>query len=227
MNAKKSVFSSELAYVFGVLLIQISICIMTKCDFGLSMIVSPAYILHVKISEFLPFFSFGMSSYTLQFVLLVFMVLLIRKFKMSYLFAFVTSVICGVVLDFINYLARGIAFESIYLKIPMFFLGIFICGLGVAFMFRTYISPEAYDLFVKEISTHFSINTSKFKTCFDISFCTLAVILSFLLFGFGNFVGVKIGTVICAILNGPVIGFFGKLLDKRFVFEPAIKFKNK
>ena len=94
-------------------------------------------------------------------------------------------------------------------------------------MFRTYIAPEAYDLFVKELSKHFKIKTAKFKIAYDLSSLAVAVILSFALFGLWNLNGIGIGTVVCALLNGLMIGGFGKILDKNFEFKPLLKFKNK
>ena len=103
-SPKKRVFFQEIGYLIGILLIELSISLMTKADFGLSMIIAPAYVLHLKVSEFLPFFTIGMASYTLQFVLIISIIIIRRKFKLSYFFAFITSVICGLLLDGINLL---------------------------------------------------------------------------------------------------------------------------
>ena len=85
---KKKIFYTELSYIIGLCSLALSAALMEKADFGVSMVVAPAYLLHLKISQFLPFFSFGMAEYTLQAVLLLLMVLVLRKFKVSYLFAF-------------------------------------------------------------------------------------------------------------------------------------------
>ena len=53
----------------------------------------------------------------------------------------------------------------------------------------------------------------------------LGIVLSFLFFGFGKFVGVKLGTVVCTILNGPTIGAIGRFLDKHFHFCDALPFR--
>lgn len=226
-NSKKHIFFQEIAYLVGIFLIELSISFMTKADFGLSMIIAPAYILHLKISEFLQFFTIGMASYTLQFLLIISIIIITRKFKLSYFFAFVTSVVCGLLLDGINLCLANVTFDMLALRIIMFFVGVVICAFGVALMFRTYIAPEAYDLFVKEISTHFGINTSKFKTAYDLSSLTVAIILSFSLFGLFTFNGVNIGTLVCALLNGPLIGAFGKIFDKHFEFKPMLKFAKR
>ena len=121
----------------------------------------------------------------------------------------------------------GITFDTLAVRIIFFFVGVVICAFGVALMFRTYIAPEAYDLFVKELAAHFNIQVSKFKTAYDFSSLAIAVILSFTLFGLWELNGIGIGTIVCALLNGMLIGAFGRMLDGKFEFKPIFKFKNK
>ena len=97
---KRKVFYTEAAYIVGLVLLALSAALMERADFGVSMVVAPAYLLHLKVSQFLPFFSFGMAEYTLQAMLLLVMVVVLRKFKVSYLFSFVTAVLYGFILDF-------------------------------------------------------------------------------------------------------------------------------
>ena len=75
------------------------VALVEKTDFGMSMVVAPAYLLHLKISEYLPFYTFGMSEYVLQIFVLIALVLIMRKFKKGYLFSFITAVFYGFVLD--------------------------------------------------------------------------------------------------------------------------------
>ena len=45
------------------------------------------------------------------------------------------------------------------------------------------------------------------------------IIMSFAFFGFGVFEGVKPGTVIFALINGTLIGWFTRQLEKIFEFK--------
>ena len=45
---------------------------------------------------------------------------------------------------------------------------------------------------------------------------------SFLFFGFGHFEGVKWGTVLCALINGWMIGAIAAWMEKKFVFRDAL-----
>ena len=87
----KRVFYNELTYLFGLLILALGTALMERADFGISMVVAPAYLLHLKVSEYLPFFSFGMSEYVFQAVLLILLALVMGKFKKSYLLSFATA----------------------------------------------------------------------------------------------------------------------------------------
>jgi len=102
---KKKTMYTEMAYVLGIVILALGTALMEKADFGMSMVVAPAYLLHLKISQTLPFFSFGMAEYTLQAVVIVLLALVMRRFRLSYLFSFCTAVIYGFVLDGVMLLA--------------------------------------------------------------------------------------------------------------------------
>lgn len=223
---KKKTFYTELAYVVGIITLAIGTALMEKASFGMSMVVAPAYIIHLKVSEFLPFFSFGMAEYTLQAVLLVLMMIFLRRFKLSYLFSFVTAVIYGFTLDGAIALASFIPADSMVLRIFYFVVGMLICSVGVSMFFHTYISPEAYELFVKELSAKFGISITRFKTGYDCVSCLISIIMSFAFFGLWHFEGIKLGTVICAIFNGYTIGLCSKFFEKSFEFKDGLKLKK-
>lgn len=223
---KKRIFYTEAAYVFGLLFLALGTALMEKADFGMSMVSAPAYVIYLKVSQILPFFSFGMAQYTLQAVLLIIMVLMLRKFKVSYLFSFATAVIFGFVLDgsiwLVSFLpAQGLGFDIIY-----YLLGMVICAAGVSLLFHTYISPEVYELFVKEISAKMKMDINKFKTIYDCASCLIGIGLSFAFFGLWHFEGVKLGTVICALVNGTLIGWCTHFFEKNWVFADGLKMRK-
>lgn len=95
----KRTFSTELAYVFGTVFVAWGVVLMEKADFGVSMVVAPAYLLYRWLSPAWSFVTLGMAEYCLQAVLLLAMCLLLRRFRVSYLFSFVTAVVYGFMLD--------------------------------------------------------------------------------------------------------------------------------
>lgn len=235
---KKKVFYTELAYLLGLLSVAFGVAFMERADFGVSMVVAPAYVLYLKISQFLPFFTFGMAEYTLQAVLLIVLFIVLRKFRASYLFSFVTAVLYGFMLDgcmaLLNLIPKAEAAgadgfstgDAVWLRVLFFIVGMLCCSLGVSLVFHTYIPPEVYELFVSQVSKTFSLNINHVKTAYDISSMTLGVVLSFLFFGMWHFEGVKWGTLICALLNGFIIGKFSKLFEHFFDFKDGLRLRK-
>ena len=101
----------------------------------------------------------------------------------------------------------------------MFVIGMILTSFSVALFFKTYLFPQVYDFFVKAVSCKYGIKLSRLKTIVDLSCLTASVIMTFAFFG--EIRGIGWGTLIMALLNGTVIGFFSKLLDKAFDFKPT------
>jgi len=215
---KKRLFYTEAAYVVGIIVLALGTAFMEVSDFGMSMVVAPAYLLHLKISQLLPFFSFGMAEYTLQAVLIVVMSLVLRRFKMSYLFSFGTAVFYGFVLDGCMALIAPVPADGFALRLVWFLVGMILCAAGVSLLFHTYISPEAYELFVKEIAQKTNREIHVIKTIYDCTSCLIGIALSFLFFGWWHFEGVKLGTVVCALVNGWTISLWTRYFESRFSF---------
>ena len=224
MNQKT--FYTEIAYLLGLLILALGTAFMERADFGVSMVVAPAYLIHLKVSEVLPFFSFGMAEYTLQAVVILAMSLILRRVKLSYFFSFVTAVLYGLTLDGAMALIALLPEGSFGVKLGWFLIGMLLCSIGVSLLFHTYISPEAYELFVKEISAKLQKDIHKCKTAYDCVSCLIAILLSFLFFGFGHFEGVKLGTIFCALVNGSLIGRCTAWFEKRWDFQDGLPFRK-
>ena len=218
---KRIKFSRELSYFVGILLLALGAAMMSKGGYGMSMVVAPAYIIYQKLSIYSDLITFGLAEYIIQGILLIIMIIVVRRFKLTFIGAFITTFFYGLVLDLFMYLMSLFALDIVVLKIIFYIIGELLCAMGIAFIFQTYLIPEVYDLFVKEVSKKFNFNFSKTKIIYDISSLVVAIALSFILFGFGNFVGVGIGTIIIAFINGPLIGLFTKLYLKIFEFDDA------
>ena len=223
---KQKRFGTEAAYLLGLILLAFGAAVMEKADLGMSMVVAPAYLLHLKVSQFLPFFSFGMAEYTLQAVLLIAMTIALRKFRGSYLFSFVTAVLYGFMLDGCMLLLAAVPASTMLLRIVFYLAGMLLCSCGIAFLFHTYLPPEVYELVVKEVSSKYGFQLHKCKTCYDCISCFVGICLSFAFFGFGVFEGVKLGTIFCALVNGPLIGGISKLFERCFVFTDQLPLRK-
>lgn len=225
-NRKKNNFPTELAYLVGLTALAFGAACMTRADFGVSMVVAPAYLLHLKVSQFLPFFSFGMAEYTLQALLLIVLGIIMCRFKWAYLFSLGTAVFYGFLLDIFMKIVAYFPTNFVAWRIVYYVVGLLLCTSGVSLLFHTYISPEAYELFVKEVSAKIHMDISKFKTIYDCVSCVVAILMSFLFFGWWQFEGVKLGTVICALINGWLIGRFTKIFEAAFEFRDGFNFRK-
>lgn len=191
----------------GIFTIALGCALMGKADFGFSMVVAPAYVLSRALSGVSDFFTFGTTEYIFQAFLLILMVVVIRRIKISYLFSFVTAVIYGYTLDGLNMLVDLTVPEATaVIRVVFYLVGMVLCSVGVSCMIHTYIPAEVYELIVKEVPEKYGWNLTKFKTVYDIVSCAVSIFMSFAFFGMWHFEGVKWGTFVCALVNGFLIG---------------------
>ena len=223
----KKIFYTELAYVVGLITLALGTALMEYADLGMSMVVAPAYLIYLKVSQILSWFTFGMAEYCFQALLIIVLSVILMQFKYKYLFSFATAFIYGNVLDLIMRIIGMIPKSGNSQRLIFYLVGMIICALGVSLLFHTYITPEAYELYVKEIAekTHKDIHI--IKTIYDCCSCLIALIMSFAFFGFGVFEGVKFGTFFCSLINGWLIGKCSKLLENMFKFKDALNLKEK
>ena len=224
---KKLKFPSEIAYIVGLAILSLGTCLMEKANFGLSMIAAPAYLLSKLLTKTVSsFFTFGRCEIMLEAIVVTILCLIIRKFKIGYLFSLLSGIIYGLTLDVWIYLFRNIELVTFDTRIVYFLLGQVATAFGIALQFKSYFPPAAYDFFVKEASKHFNISVPKFKTGFDIVFVIISITLSFAIFGIGHFEGIKLGTVVVALVNGTTIGLATQVIDRLLSFFDLLKLKK-
>ena len=219
---KKPVLYTELAFVLGLLLLAMGTAITARMDLGLSMVVAPAYLLHLQFPDVL---SFGLAEYVLQAAVLAVTMLVLRRMRLGYLLSFGTTVVYGFLLDGAMALAECLPHGTWLARIGLYGLGVLLCTVAIALLLRSYLPPAAYELFVKEVAAAFGWKVSRVKTVYDCLSCVIAVLLSLILFGRLEAVG--IGTVVCAVVYGPLIGLFDRLLEQKFIFYDRFTFRRK
>lgn len=214
---KKLTIHAEPLYIFATVLLALSVAAVTAADFGVSMVAAPAYVL----SLYVDFLSFGQAEYVVQGVLFIAFCLLMRKFRVSYLFAFASCLLYGLVLDLWRLIpVFSESAEPLYMgwRIALFVVGELLTALSVAMFFKCYLPPQVNDYFVMGVSERYNIKRSFFKFCFDAGFLVIALIMS--LCFFGAIRGIGIGTLIITAVNGFLIGLCSKLLDSLFEVKP-------
>lgn len=214
---RKMKVSNEIVYLAGALVLSLATAMLTAADFGLSVIVSPAYLVSMKI----PFLTFGQAEYLVQGILFLVFCIAMRQIKPLYFGAFLSGVIYGFLLDLWRLLIPHFNPDlhmpgtlPMTTRIIYFIIGFFINAFGALLYFRNKYYPQVYEFFVKGISEKYQIELPRFKLRFDLFFFVLTLVLSFCLFH--GLKGVGAGTVIMACLNGPLIGVYGRWFDRHF-----------
>ena len=208
-------------YIFAQFGLTLAVAMLAAADFGVSMIVAPAYILSLKFT----FFTFGQWDYIMQGVLFIVFCLAMKKFKFTYFVSFITCVIYGTILDMwravipvLNPNITAPGSMGLMVRMVMFIAGELLTAFTVMLFFKTYIYPQVCDLFVKGITQKYGFDQTKCKRIFDM--CCLLLSLALTLILFRGFVGIKWGTVIITLINGVLIGLCSKLYDNFFETVP-------
>lgn len=216
----KKIPFGELAFVLGVLFTCAGVALQVSADLGLSMVAAPAYILSQKIS----FLTTGMAEWCIQGLLFILGCVLIRRFSLPMLGSFLVATLCAAVLDMMLALFSGVHAATLPGRLALYLVGMLSLSLGIAFAFRSYLPCQMHEMFVKTVATDRKWDQNRFKIIYD--WICLAVSLTLTLCFFGRLVGIGLGTVICTVLNGPLIALWGRGLDRWFNFAPAIKRKT-
>lgn len=221
---QKIIFYSEVVYILSLVILSFAVSMISSTDFGLSMIVSPAFLVSEKFS----FLTFGQAEYIVQGILFVLMCIILRKIRAVYFSSFATGFIYGLLLDMWRTVVPHFNPEitpagslPLAVRVVYFILGMILTSISIALCFRTYLCAQVYDFFVKAVCERYSLNSGKFKTVYDFVFLAVSVIMSLALFG--RFVGVGIGTIVMALFNGTLINFFGRVLDRIFEYKPLFR----
>lgn len=215
---KKPILHTEIAYLIGLLLLAMGNSLSAYADFGVSMVVAPAYILHLALVDVLPWFSFGVAEYAIQAVVIIALIVMTGRVKARFFLSYCTTLLYGVFLDAVS---KGVALLPFVLgvRIGAYVLGFFLCSAGVAMLFTPYFPPGLYEVFVQEVVGKWNGKLGVVKTVYDLCSLLVAVAMSLLLFG--TLRGIGVATVVCAFLNGTFIHLFGKLYTRLFTFKDA------
>lgn len=211
-NYTLPLFRGELALALAVVFNSFGVVLMLYSGSGISAISSVPY----AFSEVFPFLTLGTWTYLFQAVLILTLMVLRRRFVVSYLFSFVVGFVFSELLDlhelWINVLPVNLGWRVLY-----FVVSYLILCFGIALSNRCKLPIVPTDLFPRELAQITKINYPKVKISFD-AICLLVTAGMTLLF-LGHLQGIGIGTVLAALTMGKVIGIMGNWLDRHFVFD--------
>ena len=201
----------ELALVIAVVVNSFGVVLMLYSGAGISSISSVPF----AFSEVLPALTLGTWTYLFQAALVFSLMMMRRRFVLSYLLSFAVGFAFGEMLDvhelWINILPTGPAWCVLY-----FIVGYLLISLGISLSNRCGLPIVPTDLFPRELERITGISYPRIKIAFD-AIC-LAVTLGMTFFFLGHIEGIGIGTVLAALTMGKTIGVIGEWLDRHVVF---------
>ena len=215
---KKWHWHSEIIYLVATLMVSLGVALSIAANFGISVLSAPAYLLHLKIG-----FSMTISEYLCQIILIIIFCIIMKEVRILYLSTFITTIIYGLFLRLIQFIpcfSEGIEL-NIFIRILYLSISILLISLAISLFARTYLYPQIYDLFIIAIPNKYHLNQGIFKLINDLSFLAISVLLGFLFFG--KLMGVGIGSIIFAVITGPLVNIWNKLLDKLVMVTPLSK----
>lgn len=221
---RKTRIYTEAAYALGLILLAFGTAFMAYGGFGISMVAAPGYILYLKLSPTLPFFTFGTAGYFVEALVLLGMMLIIKRARFTYLFSFVTAVLYGLLLDAVSLLTALFPADTL-LQLVLYVCGMLLCSCAISLLLLSYFPPAAHEMFVKEVSAYKNRSLGKLKTAYDCTALALTILLSLLFFG--DIRGIGLGTVICAFVNGFCIRTFSDLFKNIFDFRDAFPARHR
>lgn len=213
---RKRTIYSEALYLLAIVILALAVNMMSVANFGMSMIVCPAYIMSEKFA----FLTYGMAEYLIATIVFIIFCLVMKKFKITYLFSYLTGILYAFCSDLIK-MIFPLYEMSMGIRFIFFLIGMLLSGLAIALFYKTYLYPQIYDFFVKEVAQKYQVSIKIFKTSFDCVFLVISILMSYLLFG--KLIGIGIGTVIMAGCNGMMIEQFQKNIDRYFICTPCFE----
>lgn len=208
----RPLFRGELALAIAVALNSFGVVLMLYSGSGISAISSVPY----AFSEVFPFLSLGTWTYLFQGGLVLTLMVLRRRFVVSYLFSFVVGFVFSQLLDvhegWIDVLPTSLGWCVVY-----FIVSYLLLCFGIALSNRCKLPIVPTDLFPRELAQITGLPYPRIKISFDAICLTVTAGMTFLFLG--HLKGIGIGTVLAALTMGKVIRIMGAWLDKHFVFD--------
>lgn len=180
----------------------LGISLVTFAYLGTTPITSPPYVL----SLFLPI-SFGMLTMLFNFLFVMIQIILLGKEfpKVQYLQLLVGPVL-GLSIDFWSYFVMMIAEPHYLIQVGMVIIGCATIAYSTVLQLKAQVVNNPAEGIVKAIAFKTSKEFGTIKLYFDVSLVCLAALIS--LVAFGTIQGIREGTIISALIIGPLIKMF-------------------
>ena len=193
----KYTFRRYLLFVASLFINAFGIAFITKALLGTSPITSVTYVL----SLFTPF-TMGIWTILLNLLFVVLEPFLMTRRELR---EDLRAFCFGLFIDFSMFMLFWLEPSAYVMKVTVLLVGCVILALGIALEVKANAAMMAGEYFVKTITRRFHGEFGYVKLGFDITLLTIACILSLVFLS--DIQGVREGTVVSALLVGPIVHF--------------------
>jgi len=194
-----------LCYVLGLITMAFGIALAIRSDQG----APPGGAISVAVYQFVPL-TIGQCSALFNIFCVFLQVIITRRPRLIHLFQLPLAYVFGLILDFF-YDRLDLPLYSVSYALVFLVLGMLIFSLGIRIIVGAKIVLAPPDGVAMTVGNIFGWPMSKSKLIFDITAVSIAALLT-LIIGGNAFMVVGLGTAICALFTGPLIGLYTKLL---------------
>lgn len=213
---KSFLFIRKVVYlVLGLLFCGLGTALAVRANQGVSPISAPPVVMSEMFSK-ITYFGGALGFWTVVYngiFIFLQMFLLGKKFTLKYWLEFPALFVFGYFVSAGMYLTQHYIPTTYVSCFVEMLLGCIAMGLGVALELYADLTFLSGDGFVSVVSNKYHLNLGKVKIIFDVGCVLIAVAISFFYLD-GKIIGIREGTIVAALLVGPIINFFMKLLKK-------------
>ncbi len=205
------VWRGEAALLLAVVINSFGVVLMLYSGSGISAISSVPY----AFSDVFPALSLGTWTYLFQGLLVFSLMVMRRRFVVSYLGSFAVGFVFGEFID-LHELWVGVLPTAFYWRVLYFVVSYLLITFGIVLSNRCRLPIIPTDLFPREVSQIYGVGYPAVKVTFDV--VCLAITAGMTYFCFGHLDGLGVGTVLAAFTMGKAVGMMGERIDRRVRF---------
>lgn len=195
--------------LLGLIVTALGLAICVRPDLGISPITTLPY----ALNQVIPSLSLGTFVFLQHVVFFILTVLLLRRdFKPFQILQLPCSFLFGYFVDLWGLLLRGVTPEAYWARILLLLIGCVIVALGFSLIYTSHVALEANTAFLNSLSLRTGKPYGTLKILTDVIIVVLAAAVALIFLH--KIVGIREGTIIAALIVGPIAGFFNKRLAR-------------
>lgn len=196
-------------FAAGIVINSLGIAFITKAALGTSPISSVPYVLCLALP-----LTFGQFTFILNMLFIAVQIAILRKkFRPVQFLQIGVNILFSVSIDVFMALLFWLEPTFFLTKLAALLIGCAILAFGLCIEVAPNVLMVPGEGVVNAIAGTWHWRFGSIKIAFDTTLFLIACALSFLFFGFGNFVGLGIGTIISALLVGRIVNIFNLRLS--------------